>query len=408
VLKRRSKDRSIPFVADEEVRAAIGRIGRTEDVQFSPDGARLAVVGHLSDRLLILDVEIHPAGLDRIRLTAFSEIESPSFDRPHGIAWIDNETVMIANRDGILSLIALPADGRGTTTECDAVRVFGADGQDLIRTPGSVEVHSIGDGVIEMFVCNNYVHHVSRHLIDARNGYEVIASDLMVEEVTVPDGIARSPSGRWIAISNHEHQHVMMVRDEGHGRARQTGTLTGILYPHGLTFTQDEKHILVADAGAPNVVLFSSPDGDWNGERQPSDVIRIMDQAMFRRGHRNPTEGGPKGIDLSRDNRIMVTTCREQPLAFFDMDGLIAAANQDATQGDAAPGPDTRDVLIGYLTSIRAGKLRESKAMRRVHMFDGKRLAEHQRRLNAVLASRSWRITAPMRWIGTQVKRLKR
>ena len=60
----------------------------------------------------MLDVEVRAAGPDRIRVTAFSEIESPSFSRPHGIAWIDDDTVIVANRTGILSVIALPAGGR--------------------------------------------------------------------------------------------------------------------------------------------------------------------------------------------------------------------------------------------------------------------------------------------------------
>ena len=47
----------VEFTAGEEVRAAIARIGRTEDVQFSPEGGRLAVAGFNENRLLIFGIE---------------------------------------------------------------------------------------------------------------------------------------------------------------------------------------------------------------------------------------------------------------------------------------------------------------------------------------------------------------
>lgn len=50
--------RLLPFTANEEVRGALARTGRTEDVQFSPEGLRLVLPGAIIDRLLILDVAI--------------------------------------------------------------------------------------------------------------------------------------------------------------------------------------------------------------------------------------------------------------------------------------------------------------------------------------------------------------
>ena len=400
MLRTRTDDRSIDYTATEDVAAAIARIGRTEDVRFSPDGSRLVLIGHFTDRLLILDLEMGGPGPHRVMLTAFTEVESPSLGRPHGAVWIDAETLIVANRAAALSMIRIP-EARGATVTVDAVRIMGANGEDLIKTPGSIEINAIGDGLIEMFVCNNYVDHVSRHLIDTRNGYQLIASDVLVDDVSVPDGIALSPSGRWIAISNHESRDVLIVRDDRRqgSPARPAGALTGTRYPHGLTFTPDERHVLVADAGAPQVLLYSSDDGDWSGERKPSQVIRTMSDALFRRGHRFPSEGGPKGMDLSRDSRIMVTTCQEQPLAFFDMDGLIESCGPVETPQDAV-----RDILVSYLVSSRAEKLREGQAMQRVFEFDRKLLAEQQQRVNRLLASSSWRITAPLRWFGERVK----
>jgi len=47
----------IEYTASGKVRAAISRLGRTEDVQFSPGGGRLAVAAFNQNRLLILEIE---------------------------------------------------------------------------------------------------------------------------------------------------------------------------------------------------------------------------------------------------------------------------------------------------------------------------------------------------------------
>ena len=44
-----------------EVDEALSGIGRTEDLVFSPDGRRLAVVGFTEGKILLLDVKIDAA-----------------------------------------------------------------------------------------------------------------------------------------------------------------------------------------------------------------------------------------------------------------------------------------------------------------------------------------------------------
>ena len=44
-------------------------------------------------------------------------------------------------------------------------------------------------------------------------------------------------------------------------------------------------------------------------------------------GHHNPREGGPKGIDVHEPWGLMVTSCAEQPLAFFDIRDIAAGVD---------------------------------------------------------------------------------
>jgi hypothetical protein len=48
----------INYVAPQYVRDAVGSLGRTEDVRFSPNNRRLAVAGFLNNKITVFDVSI--------------------------------------------------------------------------------------------------------------------------------------------------------------------------------------------------------------------------------------------------------------------------------------------------------------------------------------------------------------
>ncbi len=52
----------IDYKASDEIRAAIAELGRTEDVQFSPDNRRLAIAGMNEKKILVLDIWIERGG----------------------------------------------------------------------------------------------------------------------------------------------------------------------------------------------------------------------------------------------------------------------------------------------------------------------------------------------------------
>lgn len=383
----------VAFTVTDEVQAAIARIGRTEDVRLSPDQRRLALVGHHCNRLLILDLDLGGAA-QGIKLTGWLEIESDSFDLPHGVAWLDRRTLVVANRASDVVIFELPARSPASgSIKLAPLRTIGREGADVVTTPGSVSVAPIGLGLVELLVCNNYVHHVSRHLLDQNDGFAPVTSEVLLHDgLEVPDGVAHSGSGRWLAVSNHEQRSIFLYRNdvELNPESAPLGRLRGAKYPHGLHFAADDRWLAVADAGTPFVYIYKSDDGDWAGEREPFASLQVVSDDAFERGHFNPQEGGPKGVHFTPDGGLMVITCHEVPLAFFDMRSLISPCpSGPGGRGDVSEVERARETLIRYLAADRARLRTATDATRRAY----------QREMETVLNSRAWKLIAPLRWV---------
>lgn len=388
----------IEYTASDEVRAIIARLGRTEDVQFSPDGGRLAVAAFNENRLVVLEIETcWETEPTTVALRNAFEVESDALQRPHGLCWIDEQTIVVANRTGQLVIFELPNAPTSGRINLAPVKILGDDANDLLKTPGSVSALPVGADLIELIVCNNYVHHVSRHLVDRRAEYAPISSEVLIHDgLTIPDGVTHSPSGCWIAVSNHGHHNVLLFRNDHRlGPSSQPqGVLSGIAYPHGVRFTDNGESILVADAGAPLVHLYRS-EGDWTGERQPDASIRVLSDESFQRGSSDPTTGGPKGVDVTKDRKLMVISCHEEPLVFFDVRKSLdqrAAANTN----NAAEAESTREIVLRYMAFDRLKMDEATAAIRRATDLE----------IGMMMHSRSWRITAPLRSVTAALRKI--
>lgn len=323
----------INFQAPNRIRKVLAKFGRTEDIKFSPDNKRLAISGFGRNRILLLDVEIAVSsnGIE-VLLKDYAELSSESFHEPHGISFLDDENLIVANRSGLVTILKLPS--RGTKEKgfmVTPLRVLKGG----VYTPGSVTVSRTDGGEQEVLVCNNLVHYVSRHILDSSSSYEIRSNEaLLAKGLNIPDGVAVSHDGQWIAISNHNMHNVFLYRNHLSLdlESDPDAVLNGIEYPHGLCFTRDGSYILVADAGAPCVRVYAKGNDDWNGVRNPSLSIRVMEDEVYLRGRKNPQEGGPKGIDIDRDMNVLVTTCEQQILAFFDLQSVLKAAASTKAQ----------------------------------------------------------------------------
>ena len=88
--------------------------------------------------------------------------------------------------------------------------------------------------------------------------------------------------------------------------------------PHGLRFSNDDLHVLVADAASPVIYVYHSNAG-WDGDHDATRSVVVLDDETFLRGRHNKEEGGPKGIDIDRSGHVVAVTCEERPLAFYPL-----------------------------------------------------------------------------------------
>lgn len=316
-------DFRLDYETSDEIRGVINDLGRTEDVKFSPNNRRLALVGFNAGRIVIFDLFVaFNGGAIEIVITDYFIVASPSLKFPHGVAFIDNDRIIVASREGCVDVFQLPAAGAsGRTLQLTPVLSITGNRFRPLHSPGSVAIHEIKPGRYEVLVCNNFAHVVTAHTLKP-NGLFCVRNRgaLRWLGLSTPDGICLSESRKWIAISNHDTGEVLIypTGGGGHRMVRPVGVCQGIACPHGIRFAESDRYLLVAGAAEPYVHVFESEDGEWRGARRPSKTVRVLDEETFLCGRHNPEEGGPKGIDLDRTGRLLVTTCEEQILSFFD------------------------------------------------------------------------------------------
>lgn len=308
----------------------IATLGRTEDVQFSPSNRRLAVAAFSANRIAVFDVAISRAGdKAHVALDGVVEIEAATLKGPHGLCFLDEATLVVANREGSVEVFGVPAAGVAMNGSPPPRRTVVGSPAGRIITPGSVAAVAVDDGAIELLVCNNYANSVTRHVLDPRSGFACSGDETFLQRgLAVPDGICFSPDRRWIAVSNH-NTHSVLLYDRSRRLGPDSepdGVLRNVLCPHGVRFTFDQEFILVADAAARYVNVYRKGGETWRGTRDPVRLFAVMTPEVFARGRLNPQEGGPKGIDISKDTNVLVSTCESQTLAFFDVAEVVRVA----------------------------------------------------------------------------------
>jgi hypothetical protein len=381
----------IGFDAPPPVAEAIRTLGRTEDLSFSPDNRRLAIAAFTRNRIFVFDVDVGAsAGHARIRLTGGIELASPELQHPHGVDFLDADTIIVTNRAGHVVIMSLPPGETGVrVVEAATIATWRADPSTPLHAPSSVWVQRDA-GACEVFVCNNDAHTVTRHTLDNNDWRRPPRTEVLLHRhLDVPDGVSVSGDRRWIAVSNHTSHDVLMYE----GAPPQTnpdpqGILQGIRYPHGLCFGPDDRSLLVADAAAPYVHVFVADIDDWRGVRLPIMSLRVMDDEMFARGAHTPDSGGPKGLDIDAGGNVAAITSEAQPLSFFSVPALLAQA-----RAGHADDPSKAEAFRHALWRIDAANERE------------RTVREYGALIRYFRGSRSWRLTEPLRWLDSLRKR---
>src|SRR5207247_10848853 len=98
------------YTSQQSVTDAVGSLGRTEDVRFSPSNRRLAVASFIRNRIVVFDIDIaSSSGATRVALTGGVELSAPALQLPHGLDFIDDDTLIVTSRGSGAALFKLPA-----------------------------------------------------------------------------------------------------------------------------------------------------------------------------------------------------------------------------------------------------------------------------------------------------------
>jgi hypothetical protein len=380
-------DLEIPYECPPAVETVLEQVGRTEDVRFSPSNRRLALAGFVKNSIAIAEIEIDTDGSrPRIRVKAAIELTSPSLQMPHGVEFLDDTTIIVANRRGTVAFFEVPTD-LDVHSELVPVDPTSGRGFPWLHAPGSVRLARQSESSAEVFVCS-HDNLLTRHIVVAgRDRLTVETSDVVLRQwLTRPDGVALSDDG-WVAVSNHDGPAVYLYErstlpDE---QCDPSAVLRGINYPHGLRFGANEDYLFVADAGSPRVHVFERRDDSWSGLRYPSLSFPVMEPGVYAGGRHNAHEGGPKGLDIDGSGRVLAVTCERQRLRFFDAAEAIAAA--------AGRVPESEEVVKYELAVLRG---------------TGTRIAEAEQWASALRQSRSFRITGPLRRLRSTLSTIRR
>jgi hypothetical protein len=387
-----SDDLVIKYTAPKHVSDVVAALalGRAEDVKFSPNNRRLAIASYSRNKIVVFEVCIASLSSKTITLTDVAEFASDHLRQPHGIQFIDDENIIVANRAGDATIFKLPAPGSSNCLQLVPIGIIRSG--DVVHSPGSVSISKKEDNLYEALICNNDTNNITRHLIDFSNGYSIKSSEvLLAKRLNWPDGI--SFNREWIAVSNHKFHSVFLYRNTAslHKHSDPDGILRGALYPHGLLFSPDGSFILVADAGTPYVHIYKKDKSGWAGVRSPLKSIKVVTDENFLRGRESNLDGGPKGIDIDNSSSILVTTCKVQPLAFFDLTGILKRISLQRT--------------TAYNDAQKAFEMKHELDVQDEFLNIQDKFKEE---IAQIKNSRSWRITGPLRWTGSLLRALRR
>jgi hypothetical protein len=90
----------INYSSSQPATDIIAAMGRTEDLKFSPSNKLLAIAGYAKNKIAVFNIDIAVADGTKITLTNAFEVYSEQLKEPHGLDFLDEETIIVTNRSG--------------------------------------------------------------------------------------------------------------------------------------------------------------------------------------------------------------------------------------------------------------------------------------------------------------------
>lgn len=267
----------------------ISIIGRSESVKVSPSGNKIAYSSFDLNEVIIFDYVVDYEGIQIQRNMRFGT----GLNSPHGLAWINEHTIVVANRDGPAVVFNV------SDNACNYI----IDIKEMSKS-NDVTV-SVSPQNIRLYFCktNNRIDYC-----DLNNNWNAsfCGSLNTLVDLQVPDGIALSPSGKILAITSALDNRIVIYNIEN----QTHHTLGNTDRPHSVCFVTDEL-ILTTGGNDPCVVCWNMSDNHL------ACKLRILNKRQFSLRY-NDTEGGVKGICSCPRNRIIFLTCPNAPFLAVD------------------------------------------------------------------------------------------
>ena len=197
---------SIRYAAATEVQNVISTMGPIEDVKFSPDYRWLAIAGFAKNRLYLYSTNVTCSDNTKVvNIERYVVIRSSCLLEPHGVSFLDNENIIVANRAGLINILNIPEHIRNSS-EIDVIPIatIKSTHKVLVESPGSICVQKIENGIYRVLACNNLIHTVTSHKVNLLRRARTENEGVLIRRgLSIPDGICMSPDREWVAVSSH-------------------------------------------------------------------------------------------------------------------------------------------------------------------------------------------------------------
>jgi DNA-binding beta-propeller fold protein YncE len=285
---------------------------RAEGVAIAPSGRTIAIATADKDTVLLYGREADD-GLFGTEPCGILSGPDSRLQYPHDLTFAPSpggELLAVAQRRGAIAIFQRNAVTGAFGPE-PAFEITGAGS----RLDFSDGVAFVPPGNDHLAACNLRTATISfyRKRADSPLTFEQHPCFEVFQGLAEPDGLAFSPSGRWLAVANHGNHSVSVFERRNRAgspdRFRFGPAPTAVVtdasfrYPHSLAFTESD-HLVVTNAGANFFSVFAPVDADgatrWS--LLPDGQQVVGSESGFREiNAANKMEGGPKGVAIQGD-----------------------------------------------------------------------------------------------------------
>ena len=272
----------------------VSSIGRSEGVHVSPNAKKIAYSSFDLNKIIVFD----------FALTSERDIEiekcvnyGDNLNSPHDFAWIDDKTIIVANREGPAVIFSV------TDGNFYALRTI----KEMSNSNSVVAI--LKDKTIRLFFCRTS-HRLDYCELD--EGLNTISSGTLMTaaDLKVPDGVAASPLGNKLAITSALDDRVVILNlDDGN-----FFTLGNAKRPHGVSFLT-ENLVLSTGGGDPFITCWDVKNHSMRFK------LKALNEEQYALRY-SEAEGGVKGVCFCPKLKMLFATCPNAPFLVFDAKGI--------------------------------------------------------------------------------------